>query len=217
MASDLTSAAAVIDGDNTVGWASSTGACFFGLEFPEGKVAVVSEIQYFMNKYSDRNYYVDNLKIVGYNNGVGTTIYTVDSSIHEGWNYIKFDTEQRYDTYKFEGAVTHSCEVGEIKLIGIVVLDDNNPTYSCTPEAIINSVSIPLPISQVTYASDSTPVLTANISPRYGSIIGGDTITFTGERFPTTGTFSIEIDGVPCTNIVPVSTTSLTCDIGERT
>jgi len=58
--------------------------------------------------------------------------------------------------------------------------------------------------------------LVTDISPRYGTVEGGDTITFTGTDFSTdTSDYTITIDGVDC----PVDTatsTEVTCTSGAR-
>jgi hypothetical protein len=52
------------------------------------------------------------------------------------------------------------------------------------------------------------PTLTS-ISPNVGSTVGGSEVTLTGTNF--TGTTGVTIGGVACTNVVVVSSTSITC------
>lgn len=63
------------------------------------------------------------------------------------------------------------------------------------------------------FAEDTTPFLT-DISPQFGSILGGEIITFTGERFSDTAPTSITIDGIECV-VISQTTTELQCQLGE--
>lgn len=67
----------------------------------------------------------------------------------------------------------------------------------------------------MTYSSTLTGVL-SSVSPRYGAVTGGDSITFTGSGLSSTSSdYTITIDGVDC----PVSSASFTevvCVTGER-
>ena len=48
------------------------------------------------------------------------------------------------------------------------------------------------------YVISKTPYL-SSISPRYGTVAGGDTVTFTGENFKAdTSAYTILIDGQEC-------------------
>lgn len=54
---------------------------------------------------------------------------------------------------------------------------------------------------EVTYTSTLTPLL-KSISPRFGTVKGGDEVTFTGENFSSDKTqYSIAIDDRVCTVI----------------
>lgn len=86
----------------------------------------------------------------------------------------------------------------------MVAINDNNPTMTCAVEIIANGAALtsaPAGINDVTYDASVTPILTAPLSPRFGNVKGGDTITFTGTNFPTTGTTTITIDTVSCGSV----------------
>jgi hypothetical protein len=61
--------------------------------------------------------------------------------------------------------------------------------------------------------------LTANleaISPRFGTVVGGDEVTFTGINFSSdTADYTITIDGIDCP-VSAATTTSVTCTTGKR-
>lgn len=67
----------------------------------------------------------------------------------------------------------------------------------------------------MTYDGAKTPLLTA-MSPRFGSVTGGDALTFTGTNFLTDTTkYTITIDGIYCP-VSAATTTSVTCTTGKR-
>jgi hypothetical protein len=70
-------------------------------------------------------------------------------------------------------------------------------------------------LGEVTFSGTSSSLLKA-ISPRVGSVLGGEEITFTGEGFDEDKTkITITIDGINC----PVSAstiTSITCTTEKR-
>ena len=69
--------------------------------------------------------------------------------------------------------------------------------------------------SQVTYSDAASSVVT-NISPRYGTYKGGETVTFTGTGFSSTSNqISITIDGIACTVFSAIST-QIQCTSGAR-
>ena len=73
-----------------------------------------------------------------------------------------------------------SCRVGEFRLTGVDVIADNNPTYSCTPNVIVGEQLTA--VSPVTFLGSLTSEL-LSISPRFGAVTGGTTVTLTGVNF----------------------------------
>jgi len=79
----------------------------------------------------------------------------------------------------------------------VQAIDSSSTTHECVPKVYINGVATPL-TNPVTYDSAVTPNLTA-ISPRFGTVQGGEPITFTGTGFPTAvEDINITIDGKDC-------------------
>jgi hypothetical protein len=67
----------------------------------------------------------------------------------------------------------------------------------------------------VLYAGSQTPHLTS-MTPRFGQVTGGDTVTFTGTTFSaTTSDYTILIDNRPCA-VTAATTTSVTCTTANR-
>lgn len=55
---------------------------------------MLSEVKYFMNRFNRENF-VSKLSFQGSNDGSSySTVYTVGNEIHEGWNYITFDSDK---------------------------------------------------------------------------------------------------------------------------
>lgn len=60
-----------------------------------------------------------------------------------------------------------------------------------------------------------TPSLTS-VSPRYGTVVGGDSVTFAGSQMSSdTSKYTILIDGIVC-DPTAATTTSVTCTTGSR-
>ena len=67
----------------------------------------------------------------------------------------------------------------------------------------------------MTFDGSITPLLT-DVNPRYGTVTGGDSVTFTGLGFSTnTADYKITLDGINC-QVTAASSTSVTCTTGKR-
>lgn len=83
---------------------NSASTCNLGTVFKEGHVGVLSQVKYFIEGLTSSNF-VNITKFQGSNDGTTyTDIFTINETIHEGWNYYKFDNSSmpRYRYYKFE-------------------------------------------------------------------------------------------------------------------
>ena len=98
---------------------------------------------------------------------------------------------------RFLGSQSGSCRLGEVKLVGVEVLDDSNTSSTCMAKLTINGASQDL--TTVSYDGAKTPSLTAKsgVAPRYGSVLGGETLTLSGDGF--TGTATVFVDDRECT------------------
>lgn len=120
-------------------------------------------------------------KLQGFDGSVYVDILTLDSTIHEGWNTFTFDTNKpSYHKYKWTGATAGSCRFGEVRYFGTVSVNESSASLQCTPKITIGGTKTDLSI--VTYSNTQTPTISA-ISPRYGKVQGGETITITGTNF----------------------------------
>lgn len=147
-----------------------------------------------------------------------TDIFTVGDNVMEGWNYYTWDNlidYQQFRFYRFKGDLPDACRMSEIKFRGVETVANNAEEYSCPVDIYIDKTKSSTFSNTVTYQKTLTPILT-KVSPRYGSVTGGETVTFTGTGFSaTTSDYTIIIDTIAC-SVTAASTTSVTCTLGER-
>jgi IPT/TIG domain len=205
------------DGSNQNGWTSSAKNCYFGTAFRAGYVGVINEVKYFMSRFI-RPRFVGQLKFQGSQDGsTWTDIFTVGEEIHEGWNYHNYPAGQelKYRFYRFFGLGYYSCMVGEVSLRGYEVIDNVDSSYTCQAQIFINGSLAKNLTGSITYQDALTPLLTS-ISPRFGSVVGGENVTFTGENFSSNvGDYSILIDNRVCT-VLSANSTQIVCLTGKR-
>ena len=77
----------------------------------------------------------------------------------------------------------------------MLAIDDTNTEYTCPVNVIVEEEAYPA--NDVVAASSSTPELQA-IVPRFGSVLGGETVTFEGTDFSADATATITIDDIDC-------------------
>lgn len=73
----------------------------------------------------------------------------------------------------------------------------------------------PIDLKAQTFAGSKTPYL-ESISPRWGTRLGGEDITFTGENFSATASNNVvKIDGIACP-VKSATSTKLVCTTAEK-
>ena len=173
------------DGVDNVDYNDDTSSgCEFRTTFTTDYVGVIDEVSIFLNELSTSNaraLIADILVFQGSNDEFASEtvdLWTISASLHNGWNSNRWDADQpSYNSYRFYGASTGACRVGEVKLYGAVAIDNDDNTYACTPVMTIDGVEYSLDV--ITYDSTFTPSLDA-ISPRFGTVTGGTPVTLTG-------------------------------------
>ena len=104
--------------------------------------------------------------------------------------------------------------INEIQFTGTETIQNNDPQYKCDVKLVSNLETTPI-ANQVTYQGSATPLLT-KIEPRFGKVLGGTSVTFTGTNFsPVKEDNTVIIDGIPC-EVTASTTTSITCTTGPR-
>lgn len=176
------------DDDLTIDHTANSAGCSFGMNFKKDHVAVLDEAKVFIGFMTDKTHYVDKLVFQGSNDewDTFTDLYTFGEQVHEGWNYINYsevdDSEKpAYNSYRFYGVESNACRVTEFRLIGVEAIQNDETTYSCTPVIKLDGQELSVSMEPVFYSADHTGKLTG-ISPRFGSVLGGTTVTLTGEN-----------------------------------
>jgi len=85
-------------------------------------------------------------------------------------------------------------------------------TYSCVPKLIVDGTASNL--SAVTVSNAKTPVLTT-MSTRFGSVLGNESVTFTGTNFSSSALIKVTIDDRVCA-VTGQSSTSVTCTTANK-
>lgn len=199
-----------------------TSGCEFGMTFKDGHVAVLDEAKVFIGFLTDKTPYVDQLAFHGSNDNWATfdELHIFSDEIHEGWNYIDYRddgvVQPAYNSYRFYGSTTGSCKVTEFKLHGVEAIADENDSYSCTPTIMIGEEELvtSVALEDISYSATMTPKLTA-ISPRFGSVLGGTTVTLSGENLQGSGSTTVAFDDRTCT-VQSVSATEIVCITDDK-
>lgn len=214
-ASAMDQVANLFDGDNLNDYVDSAASCFVEAQFLDSYVGVLDSIKFFINNLHDNTPFVGKLVLQGSNDGSAyDTLWTVDANIHEGWNSMEWEegSKPAYNRYRFAGSASGACRMGEISAQGVIAIDDNNDSYNCPVNVIVQGNSVAA--NDVTVSAASTPEL-ASISPRFGSVLGGESITFTGTGFSASATTTVTLDDIDCV-VTSQTDTSVTCTTGSR-
>lgn len=172
-----------------------------------------------MGDLDNKALFVDKMTFQGSaDNSTWTDLFVADENIHEGWNYHKWETSAEYPKYRFYrmySAERTGCLIGELKMTGVETVDDSGATYSCPVAVERDGVVIQTLAETVTYSGTLTPLLTG-MTPRYGTVTGGTSVTFAGTGFSTDTTkYNIIIDKRTCT-VTAATATSVTCTTDHR-
>ena len=193
--------ARLIDGVNMIDMSDSTKSnCYFQIQYKENHVGVLDEVKFFINQLTTKVPFNNELVFQGSDDGTTfTDLWTVDASVHEGWNSHDFEegAQPSYNIYRFQGKQSGSCRVGEVKLHGKESIDNDSTSYSCTPKLILESEDSASTLNPVTFTSTLTPVLTG-MSTRFISVLGGEDIEIYGTNFSDTATTTVMIDNRQC-------------------
>jgi hypothetical protein len=196
------------------------GLCFVGVGFKAGHVAMMRQVKWFLGDIADKTVYEDITKFQGSNdNSTWTDLFTMGDGTHEGWNYHVWENPAdypKYRFYRFSGNKTGSCIINEIKITGVETIDNSDANRACTAELVSGGTVQDLSsFGTINYKADKTSLLTA-ISPRYGPVTGGTTVTFSGTNFVTDiSLYTITLDGFDCP-VSAATTTSVTCVTAKR-
>jgi hypothetical protein len=187
--------------------------CHFQVKYKDNHVGVLNEVKFFVNDLNDKTPFIGS-KFQGSNDGTTfVDLWTIDDQVHEGWNIKDWETGQpSYNIYRYQGHKAGSCRVGEVRLDGLVTINDNTNSYACTPKLVIDGAKTDL--SPVTFKATKTPVLTS-MNTRFASVLGSETLIFTGTGFSSSATTTVTIDNRACA-VSAKTTTTITCTTADK-
>lgn len=143
-----------------------------------------------------------------------TTLATVDQTIHTGWNTLKSSIQTPFRYVRFSHNSTSNCNISEFELYGITYSTSSVSLTSQTSDVVYEDGSNSQTFAgAVEYRQDQTPIVTS-VSPRYGNIGGGYTLTISGSYLDIASA-TIIIDGVDCP-VQSATASQITCIVGTR-
>jgi hypothetical protein len=214
-------AASAFDGNYISEYVSGgkPGTCFVGIDVGEGRKAVLNRVRYFpvatvqpvgQQYASPGGFAMKGGRIEGSNSvgGDWSTLATIVTP-HQGWNWLDIKSRNAFRYLRYKGSDTSHCHVTEMEWIGVIVRSSGTctatvVTHNRTPHPSLGAGMITAPHR---FTSDTTFVYTAtrtpivhSMEPRFGSSLGGTTVTIRGVRFPTTtSNAEVLVNGLPCT------------------
>ena len=218
---------------------SSKGACFVGLDMGAGRSAVVTRIRFFPVNLVDVPGKVYRqpggfamkggvFQVAGALAGPWTTVATITAP-HQGWNVIKVAaTAQAAGRYvRYHGTAGSDCILSQLEFVGVTLSSASRCHPRITTRVARPALSFkdtwPAPESvhildnvAFDYSAAATPNITS-VEPRFGSSLGGTTVTIAGRGLPATaaGVGGVVVNGAPCT-LQAVSATQITCITTKR-
>lgn len=191
------------------------------MTFKENHVAILDEAKIFIGFLTDKAPYVDQLSFQGSNDDWASweDLHLFGEELHEGWNYIDYRDDgaekPAYNSYRFYGTAQGACRITEFKLHGVEAIDDESDSYSCTPKILIGDaqLSTSVALEDISYTASTTAKLTA-ITPRFGSVLGGTTVTLTGENFIGSAVY-VHFDNRECI-VESYSSTEIVCTTDDK-
>ena len=197
--------------------ATADGSVSIGYDFGTGNVAELMKVRYFLGVLIDKQVNcVDKIKFQSSADGsTWTDVFVGDRYMRKGWNNNNFTESVGSQHFRFLIEDITNCPMREIQLIGNVVVEESLSSKSCDVEIITEGGDTQTFTGAVTYEDSATSKVT-DITPRYGTYKGGETITIEGEGFSTTPSeATVTIDGIDCA-VTSATSTQIQCTTGAR-
>ncbi len=210
-------------------------ACTVQMDVGAFTAAVVSKIRFFP-KMGDYGVFANSVfSAANSASGPWNILLSVGAaeSVTDGWNVYELGfsrnnltNQPKYRYLRWQAAVGSSCKAMELEFVGLPLTDGSEPT-SC-PVSVTTQLPVALPFitSAVTFgpvvastnislSSALTPAV-VNISPNFGTALGGDTITITGVGFQAgSGLETVRFNGMDCV-VAMFNDTQILCVTGRR-
>lgn len=201
-------------------YSSIATTCYVGVDFGQYLTANISRIRYFpFRDWKSAGKYLIGATLKASNDGTAwTTLYTIDSTVHTGWNIWRpatpLTTTYRY--VKFEHNATSGCKLAEFEVSGVLVASTSTTAVSDVVDVHFSdgfhTATWP---TKVTYQATSTPVI-SSLNPTSASPAGGSTLTITGRGFGTdSSVVSVLVDDIACV-VTSTIDTQIVCTVGAR-
>ena len=145
---------------------------------------MLSEFRFFVTEVlgSTLSPNLEGLVFQGLVDGSWEDLWTVDSTVHVGWNSVDLD-DVKVSQFRIKGDNEDTCAIGEAKATGIRIYNDDSESVSCDSYLILGSETQDLSSDlTVTYSAQNTPTLDS-MSTRFVSVLGGDEVVFSGQGF----------------------------------
>jgi hypothetical protein len=210
-------------------------ACTVQMDVGAFTAAVVSKIRFFP-KMGDYGVFANSVfSAANSASGPWNTLLTIGAaeSVTDGWNVYELGFQRnnlanhpKYRYLRWQAAVGSSCKAMELEFVGLSLIDGSEPT-SC-PVSVTTQLPVVLPFitsavtigpvvasTNITLSSALTPAV-VNISPNFGTALGGDTITITGVGFRAgSGLEAVRFNGMDCV-VAAFNESQILCVTGRR-
>jgi hypothetical protein len=204
------------DGLTTTNYGSTNAQCYLGVDAGSGVKVSANRFRFFPNlMWTNVGKIILQAEFQGSDDlSSWTTLAIVDQTVHTGWNVIKSNSSTPYRYLRFKHNSTSNCSIAEFQVYGILY-STTSATLSSTPTDVIlvDGFNTKTFSAGVDYQQTKTPIVNS-VSPRYGDVAGGYTLTLTGVYLDA-GTASIKIDGVDCP-VASATATTVVCNVAAR-
>lgn len=206
------------DGLTTTNYESTTNSlCYLGVDAGSGLKISASRFRIFPNlQWTNVGKKILHAEFEGSDDlSTWNPLAKIDQTVHTGWNVIKSNSDTPYRYLRLRHNSTSNCSIAEFQVYGIVY-STASATLASTPTdvVLVDGFNTKTFTSYVDYQQAKTPIVNS-VSPRFGDIAGGYTLTLTGVSLDA-GTPTIAIDGVNCP-IASATATTIVCNVAART
>ena len=232
---------AAFDGDYETSFEDAEAQCYTGIDLGPQGGSLITKVRWFPS-HQQTDTTVGGTFDVSNDGFAWTTIYTITSA-HEGWNCAGVNNDNPHDAptcalpaqpapvrYVRYHSAAKRCSLAFLEFSGIAASPDGVCGVAVEIQATLSHASHgPVAtnrsvthseftnIASYSYSTAQTPEVTA-IEPRFGSSLGGTSVTLTGAGLPTTiATAMVELNDRDCAvTAVSDDGSSVTCTTSPR-
>jgi hypothetical protein len=209
---------AAFDGLTSTFYGSTNTLCWLGIDAGSGAQVLASRIRVFPNiGWLNVGKKILHATFEGSNDKASwTTLATVDQTIHSGWNVLATSGSTAFRYIRFSHNSTSQCNIAEFEIYGVLYSSVAATLASTTSDVVYHDgFNTKTFTGALEFREDKSPIVTG-VSPRYGEIFGGYTLTLSGTNLDA-GVATITIDGVDCpVDTASASASTITCTVAAR-